>query len=474
MKNVEINIKQSDGTYEVLYPKINAQISVDILNDYNKYWWRKETNTDTYEIEQTLNSEKTMILCNSSVYGSWYLYYADEIEIVDEVHMYIKLKGQINSIHKSITNTTNVSELLAPAIGKYCAFCGDDRPKVNDIIYEYDYTKVDKNLLLTQETVFSKNYNSSAYGGYAVEAKNYYVLSIKTNYNSSNIEYIQSENANTYPVSFDELYSVVPDKLYEGQEFGLRDMSSSNDYLDTDEFMITDGEKVSLPSPSQTKIRIGTQYDGYMSENDIQIIKGRYVTGGESYSGYISEGNYYIPEDAIVKWGYISSESSLKSIIINKYYTVKIIKNNSLHYTSLGNVLEKLKTCPNCEYGRYMGTGTQFLNLNFSFVPKLVFVFSHSTLTINSESKRVPFNQLAGLSQCLKTIFINSLDGIYGIARFDNWVSFGSDGNIKAYFKGKTLQIIAVTATGDTFGPNLSVLGLYNKVGSGYGYFALG
>lgn len=470
-KKIELNIKTENG-YEVLYPKINAQTSVDILNDYNKYWWRKETNTDTYEIEQTLNSEKNMILCNSSGYGSTYLYYADEIEIVDDVQQYIKLKGQINIIHTSITNITDVSELFAPAIGKYCAFCGHITQ--TNGINEYDYKKVDKNLLLTPQTEFSRDYNSNKYGGYAAIARNYYVLSVKTNYNSPNIEYVQSENANAYPVSFDELYSVVPDKLYEGQEFGLRDMSSSDEYLDTDEFMITDGEKVAFSIPSQTKICIGTKYDGYMSENDIQIIKGRYVTGGESYSGYISEGNYYIPEDATVKWGYITSGSSLKSIIVDKYYTVKIIKNNSFHYTSLGNVLEKLKTCPNSEYGRYMGTGTQFLNLNFSFVPKIVFVFSHSTLNINSESKQIPFNQSAGLSGCLKTIFINSLDGIYGIARFDTFGSSGSNGDIKSFFKGKTLQIIAVPATGDFFGPHLSVLSLYNRVGSWYGYFALG
>lgn len=341
-------------------------------------------------------------------------------------------------------------------------------------LLKYDYTKVDKNLLLTSETIFSKDYSSSNYGGYVAKAQNYYVLSIKTNHNSPNIEYVQSENINAYPVSFDELYSVVPDKLYEGQEFGLRDMSSSDDYLNTDILMITDGEEVSLPSPSQTKICIGTQYDGYMSENDIQIIKGRYVYGGEDYSGFISSGVYYIPKDAIVKWGYITSGSSLKSIIIDKYYTVKIIKKIFSYYTSLGNILEKLKTCPNCKYGKYMGTGTQFLNLNFSFVPKIVFIFSHSTSTISSKSKQIPFNQLGGLSQCSKTIFINSLDGIYGIARFDSYGSSGADGNFEAYFKEKTLQIIASPSTGDSFNPDLPVLEIYNKVGSWYSYFALG
>lgn len=469
-KNIEINVKTENG-YEVLYPKINAQTSVDILNDYNKYWWRKETNTDTYEIEQTLNSTSTMILCNSSYYGSTYLYYADEIEIVDDVQKYIKLKGQINSIQTSITNSTNVLELFAPAIGKYCAFCGYQI--YTGGINEYDYKKVDKNLLLTPQTEFSRDYNSSTYGGYAAKARNYYVLSIKTNYNSPNIEYIQSENANAYPVSFDELYSVVPDKLYEGQEFGLRDMSSSNDYLYTDISLITDGIKYDFNYYSQSIINIGTQYDGYMSENEIQIIKGRYVQGGEDYSGFISTGTYYIPNDAIVKWGYINSGSSLRSIIVNKYYTVKIIKNNSPHYTSLGNILEKFKTCPNYEYGNYIGSGTWLVNLKFSFVPKIVFLFKNGvSLISNSENKNPElYCQGTGLTNSEEMVFVNSLNGFYAMkVGYHFYATTSGSGIIRAFFKEKELQVMT-----EKFKDTAPItIKLFNETNIKYGYIAFG
>lgn len=75
-KNIEINIKGSDGNYEVLYPKTNSSITVinqDIINQfgladgsglsdvlgelgkYNEYWWRRRVAGGEWEYLYSLN-----------------------------------------------------------------------------------------------------------------------------------------------------------------------------------------------------------------------------------------------------------------------------------------------------------------------------------------------------------------------------------------------------------------------------------
>lgn len=77
MKNIEINIKQSDGTYEVLYPKVNSNTSVisnevaidfglnenssidDVLKNiglYKQHWWRRRTPDNVKWVEKRIDT----------------------------------------------------------------------------------------------------------------------------------------------------------------------------------------------------------------------------------------------------------------------------------------------------------------------------------------------------------------------------------------------------------------------------------
>ena len=99
MKNIEINIKQSDGTYETLYPKVNAvssNISTEVsqqfglengsiddvlkyLGKFNEYWWSEESNTASWEWDLRYSDYK-----KSNNFIPNPIYYSKEINIAED------------------------------------------------------------------------------------------------------------------------------------------------------------------------------------------------------------------------------------------------------------------------------------------------------------------------------------------------------------------------------------------------------
>lgn len=106
-KNIEINIKGSDGNYEVLYPKTNSSTTVinqniinqfgltegsgleDVLGElgkYNEYWWRRRKSASyTYVEERTNITEAVSIvdreIGSTGVLGEGYFEWSKNINI---------------------------------------------------------------------------------------------------------------------------------------------------------------------------------------------------------------------------------------------------------------------------------------------------------------------------------------------------------------------------------------------------------
>lgn len=125
MKNIEINIKQSDGTYESLYPKTNSETSIvseTVINNlglnsnasvndalewfskYNLYWWKRRIYNRTINIEtgKLLYTQKDSVNSSSATN---YLYVCTQDNTIITENFYIPVSTtQRNYAYDSYDN----------------------------------------------------------------------------------------------------------------------------------------------------------------------------------------------------------------------------------------------------------------------------------------------------------------------------------------------------------------------------------
>lgn len=221
-KNIEINIKGSDGNYEVLYPKTNSSTSVvseevitnlgltsgssgnDVLkwfSQYNLYWWRRRAKTFT---EKRTNIIGTIQVTRDANPG-YHFYYSKTISIDSNGAISLVSPVTLDGIANSSTGATSLGNTLKPYLDDVPYYISSDI--VDGKIY---YVPLGSGIGYN-----SVNPGYITFGLYRYGSQTYYmVLSdqslgdtkvpaqlVTSAIQVSDWEYIQSSNRNAYPDS---------------------------------------------------------------------------------------------------------------------------------------------------------------------------------------------------------------------------------------------------------------------------------
>lgn len=370
MKNIEINIKQTDGTYEVLYPKTNvisSSISAEVnqqfhledgsINDvlqylgkFNEYWWSEENNSESEEWELLYSD-----FPDCTIYWPDATYYSKKINIANDgsislsseqstyslttfksnLPCYVKIKAKYDGSNYTyriffVTEETSV--------GFYQDTYGDDNDPY--VIYKrvtplIQYVQAHKKIL-PKAVIWKTNVNSEAY------SKNMYNITYhpqKTNISSATYSYGEYYGyTNSY--TFSEYGKVIP-----GEITGHFSPSNNNDYIDEIRGIL----------PGKYVFRLVSFDDLRWDGSSFEYFDGTSfsISNSKSNNKWIVSGNI----DRIAS----TTTNSVKSGNLNLYWSSPYLN---------------LKQMTHSYIGSYIGTGTYGYDsptvLEFDFVPKLI------------------------------------------------------------------------------------------------------
>lgn len=371
MKNIEINIKQSDGTYEVLYPKVNAvssNISTEVgqqfglengsiddvlkyLGKFNEYWYYKQ-GFDTLGIELKPETHKGWLYCNNGItYGKNITYNSNgDVYLIDPVSI-----GFVTTT----ANQTYVNEQMEIFLSNLpcyiLAWTTTSNVTVDDLKVYYVPEGATYSFEQDNSKTFFCDHSSTNIWNIVVSGDSQAPIKpcdLKTKGFDFPMEYYQSIE-NNLPVDFIEYYGTIYGE-YSSDTIG----NKYNNIKYSTEIEVINGE-VKLKEPIST----------YSVNNDINgygVLNYKFVDN--QYSS--QKGIYYCQR---AKGGTSSSDYAITANIIPVN-----IYSKGYEYCLMGKPFENLPMCTQYFIGSYIGTGLYGASnpniLTFKFMPKLVLV----------------------------------------------------------------------------------------------------
>lgn len=382
MKNIEINIKQSDGTYEVLYPKVNAvssNISTEVgqqfglengsiddvlkyLGKFNEYWYYKQGFDTLGGIELKPETHKGWLYCNNGITYSKNITYNSigDAYLIDPTDV---------SFVNTTANQTYVDEQMAIFLSNLpcyiLAWTTTSNVTVDDLKVYYVPEGATYSFEQDNSKTFFCDHSGTNIWNIAVSGDSQASIKpcdLKVNPIEFPIEYYQSIE-NNLPENIIEYYGTIQGK-YSSNTIGDR----YNNIKYSNEIEVVNGE-VKLKEPISI-------YSVYNDMSGYGVLKYKFIES--QYSSLI--GIYYCQR--VTKRGTSSSDFAITANVI----PVSIYSKGYKYY-SLGIPFEKLLACTQYSIGSYIGTGgvgeSNKNSLTFGFVPKLVYINSVKSTTIS-------------------------------------------------------------------------------------------
>ena len=430
-KNIEINIKGSDGNYEVLYPKTNSSTTVinqniinqfglaegsgleDVLGElgkYNEYWWRRRVAGGEKYVEN-----RTDITANKIIYlGSFDYGHNITINQNDGTYTIVKEgKYTINSWDSFLSAMQDLSSKLP------CYVYGGDYTTSNYKWYYIPENANWANVASTDGTFCYYNYFDDDYScclsGYA-SVKAQTLSTKKTKIETGEWSFLHSINKDAYSNTISYFVS-IGNTISTETSIGANGVNSPIEY--STEVYCDDGENILLKNSNDLSI------SGKL-ESRYEILKGKYIKIPTGYTGtgYISPGVYYLPSNVTFS---VSSNTVVK---VDKYNELVINKYQDYEFEFLGQPLQKIPECFQYDFGSYVGTGSSTVanQLVFNFSPKIIFIRGIWGRPNTTGSTTAIFAVMNGYASGAVTYGVSSITFSGGTVE-NNTFSFGPDTN---------------------------------------------
>lgn len=377
MKNIEINIKQSDGTYEVLYPKINAvssNISTEVgqqfglengsiddvlkyLGKFNEYWWSEESNTESWEWDLQYSNYK-----KSNQRNIYPIYYSKKINIAND--------ASITLDSEQSTYDLNVfKESLPCYVRMQLEYNGASQ-------YTNEYFWV------TEETCvgfYEGTYedDNEPYVGYTMTAPLIQHIIAYKKQIPKTITWKSDTNSNAYSKKFYDINYTA-----ESASITSINWDYNEYYYYTSNYTFSEYGKV-IPGEFEGKFSPGND-SGYLTEIQ-NILPGKYVFKLNSSSDltWNNEQFYFFEGTAFSVFNSSNSKTWTVSALSSVGSKIYRIQPTTTHMTKTGNLnlywsspYLNLKQMVHSYIGSYIGTGLYGYDnptvLEFDFVPKLI------------------------------------------------------------------------------------------------------
>lgn len=221
-KNIEINIKGSDGNYEVLYPKTNSSTTVinqniinqfglaegsgleDVLSElgkYNEYWWRRRTKT-VEEVKEDITGTVTLTQ-DSTDYARFYYSKTVSVDLTGKVSL-----NSPTTLYGVASSSYDASSLA-----------NDLKPYLDNTPYYVSSKNVDGKVYYVPSGSVIKysagNASNFTFGLYREGSKTFYMMLSDNSFEDVKVpaqlvnssiqlggwQYVQSSNRNAYPDS---------------------------------------------------------------------------------------------------------------------------------------------------------------------------------------------------------------------------------------------------------------------------------